>query len=151
MEIMTILLSLFSSVVAAFLAHYLATSRIQKNELLKFQVQAYSDFLITTSRLAVARREGDTTNQNVDIAALNDAKTRIIVCGHKKVVEKMLSFWRTGATLELEHGILAYKRMVQTMRENLGYKQHDIHTLDIADAVFKLEPSTCSYKADNNI
>ncbi len=151
MEKMTILISVISSILAACLTHYLATSRMKKNELSKFQVQAYSDFLIATSKLAVVRRAGDVTNENVDVAELNDAKSRIIVCGHKEVVEAMLKFWRTGATLELERGLLAYQRMVQIMRKNLGHKEFDLHDLDIADAVFKLEPSSYSYKAENAV
>jgi len=148
---MIVLISFISSIIAACMAHYFATSRIQKNELSKFQIQAYSDFLIATSRLAVARREGDTTNENIDIAALNDAKSRVIVCGHREVVQAMLKFWRAGTTLELESGILAYSNMVQIMRESIGHKKHDLHDLDISDAIFKLQPSNYSYKAEKSI
>lgn len=150
---MTALISFATSVIAAFIAafiaHYLATSRMKKNDLSKFQVQAYSDFLATASRLAVSRRLGDTTNENVDLGALNDAKSRIIISGHPEVVKALIHFWDQGATLEREQEILAYKRLTQIMRTSLGHKEHDIYDLKVSDALFKLEPSNYSFKAEN--
>ena len=34
------------------------------------------------------------------------------------------------------------------MRESLGHKQHDLYGLDISDAIFQLEPSSYSYRAE---
>lgn len=146
---MTVFISFISAIIAAFITHYLATARSKKNELLKFQIQSYSDFLAAASRLAVSRRLGDITNENVDLAALNDAKSRIITCGEPEVVKSLIRFWGEGATLEREQEILAYWRLTQIMRSSLGHKKNDIIKLGITDALFKLEPSTVSVRAES--
>jgi len=143
----TILISIISSIIAAFLAHYLATSRSKSSELLKFQIQSYSDFLAAASRLAVSRRLGDTSNENIGIIELNDAKNRIITCGHIEVVKALIHFWDMGATLEREDEILAYTTLTQVMRSNLGHKRYDLFDLKVSKTLFKLEPSSFSYRA----
>ncbi|MBB1425192.1 hypothetical protein ACTTBA_12325 [Shewanella frigidimarina] len=145
---MTILISFVSSIIAAFLAHFLATTRSKKSELLKFQIQSYSDFLSAASRLAVSRRLGSSTNENVDLVALNDAKSRIITCGNVEVVEALIHFWDKGGTLEREQEILAYKNLTQLIRSSLGHKKHDMFNLKISDTLFKLEPSSFSFRAN---
>ncbi|EAR62036.1 hypothetical protein [Neptuniibacter caesariensis] len=144
---MTVVISLISSLIAAFIAHYLATSRNQAGELLKFQIQSYSDFIGAASRLAVSRRLGNTDSEEADLVALNDAKNRIITCGHREVVEALLHFWEQGATLERENELLAFKNLTQVMRSALGHKSHDLFELDIGNGLFRLEPSNFSYRA----
>ena len=144
---MTILISLVSAVIAAFCAHYLATSRNKKSELLKFQIQSYSDFLSAASELAVSRRLGSMENENNNLTALNDAKCRIITCGEKEVIDALINFWNNGSTLEREREILAYKKLIQVMRSNIGHRKNDIFDPQITDALFKLEPSSFSFKA----
>ncbi|MCE9685700.1 hypothetical protein LZP73_05650 [Shewanella sp. AS16] len=144
---MTILISFISSIIAAFLAHFLATTRSKKSELLKFQIQSYSDFLAAASRVAVSRRIGSITDENVDLVALNDAKSRIITCGNVEVVEALIHFWNMGGSLEREQEILAYKNLTQLMRSSLGHKQHDMFDLKVSDALFKLEPSSFSFRS----
>ncbi|MGB0836265.1 MAG: hypothetical protein ACPGR2_17280 [Psychrobium sp.] len=144
---MTILISFISSIIAAFLAHFFATTRIKKNELLKFQIQSYSDFLAAASRVAVSRRLGCSTNENADLVALNDAKSRIITCGNVEVVEALIHFWEKGGTLEREQEILAYKNLTQLMRSSLGHTKHDMFDLEVSRALFKLEPSSFSFRA----
>lgn len=146
-SVLTILISFISSIVAAFLAHFLATTRSKKSELLKFQIQSYSDFLAAASRLAVSRRLGSSTNENVDLVALNDAKIRIITCGNVEVVEALIHFWDKGGALEREQEILAYKNLTQLMRSSLGHKKHNMFDLKVSDALFKLEPSSFSFRA----
>lgn len=146
---MTIIISILSSVIAAFLAHHLATSRIKKADLSKFQIEAYSNFLAASTKLSLARRLGDTTNEKVDLATLNDSKSKIIACGHKEVVEALVDFWDTGATLEREQEILAYTRLINAIRTQLGHKKHDLYDLKISNILFKLEPSSFSFKSKN--
>ncbi len=148
-ELITLGCSVIAAFISAFIAHYLATSRMKKNDLSKFQVESYSDFIAAASRLAVSRRLGDTTNENVDLGSLNDANSRIITSGHPEVVKALLHFWQQGATLEREQEILAYKHLTQIMRTSLGHKKYDIHDLKISDALFKLEPSSYSFRAKN--
>ena len=147
-ELISFAASIIAAFVAAFVAHYLATSRMRQNELSKFQMGAYSDFITSASRLAVARRLGDSSNQISDLSALNDAKSRIITSGHPEVVRALIQFWEEGATLEREGEILAYNRLVAVIRKNLGHKSHDIYDLQVSNALFKLEPSSYSFHGD---
>ncbi len=142
----TLTISILSSLVAAFLAHYFATNRIRKNDLSKFQISAYSDFLGAVSRLSVSRRLGNTENEVDDLAILNDSKNRILVCGNRTVIMSLIEFWHLGSTLEKEEGLLAYKELLQDIRVSLGHKKHDIIDLKISDTLFKLEPSTFSFR-----
>jgi len=139
-----------SAVIAAFLTHYFATSRNKSSELMKFQIQSYSDFLAAASRLAVSRRLGHVSNENVDLIALNDAKSRIITCGSPEVVKALISFWDKGATLEREQELLAFKELTQVIRLSLGHKRSDLFDLKVSNTLFKLEPSSFSYKAKQN-
>jgi hypothetical protein len=147
MDWMTICISAFSALIAAIFAHTLATDRMKLSELSKFQIAAYSDFMASAARLAVARRLGDTTNESIDLVSLNDSKSKIIACGHREVVEALLEFWELGGTLEREREILAFNKLVQIMRHKLGHKAHDISDLRISDALFKLEPQSFSFRA----
>ena len=146
---MTVVISLICSLIAAFIAHYLATSRNKVGELLKFQIQSYSDFIGAASRLAVARRLGITDSEEAEVVALNDAKCRVITCGHREVVEALIHFWEQRATLERENELLAFKQLTQVMRTSLGHKSHDLFELSIGNTLFKLEPSTFSYRSKN--
>lgn len=156
----TVLISVCCSLFAVYLAHFFASSRNKKNELIKFQIQSYSDFLAASSRLAVLRRDGDITNDNITLAALNDAKSRIITCGDPDVVQSLMHFWDNGATLEREPEILAYSNLTQVMRASLGFKKNDLLRIDfnegykkgknITDVLFKLEPSSYSFKVEKD-
>ncbi|WP_136678472.1 hypothetical protein [Neptunomonas sp. XY-337] len=151
---MTILVSFIGSLIAAFIAaftaHHLATARMRKNELSKFQLAAYSDFLGAASRLAVSRRVGDTSNEIEDLAVLNDSKNRILIGGDRAVVEALIEFWKHGATLEREQEIIAFKHLASVIRESLGHKKYDIFDLEISNTMFKLEPSDFSYRASRS-
>lgn len=143
----TIIISILSSILAAFLAHYLATSRMKQADLSKFQIEAYSSFIAASSNLSVTRRLGDRTNDNIDIAELNNAKCKIIACGHKEVVEALVLVWKNGSTLEREQEIKAYTALINVIRTSLGHKRHDLWDLEISNILFKLEPSDYSYRS----
>lgn len=144
---MTIAVSILSSIIAAFLAHYLATARMRRKDLSQFQLSAYADFIGAASRIAVSRRLGNTESGTADLAALNDAKNRILICGDKKVVEALVAFWQHGATLESESEIVAFRNLSRVIRHSLGLDQHDLLDTDISTAQFKLEPSSFSFRA----
>jgi hypothetical protein len=148
---MTLAISFLSSLVAAFFAafitHFLATERMRKNDLSKFKLAAYSDFLGAASRLAVARRIGDTSSEVEDLAVLNDSKNRILIGGDRVVVEALIEFWQQGATLEREQEIIAFNNLSSVIRQSLGYKAHDISDLNISNSIFELEPSSYSHRA----
>lgn len=81
-----------------------------------------------------------------ELAALNDAKTRICICAEASVVEALVEFWENGGTLEQESEILAFTRFCMRVRESLGYTRYDIHGLNISKTLFKLQPATYSFK-----
>ena len=152
---MTLLLSFVSSVlgafIAAFVAHYLATERMRRSELSKFKLTAYTDFIGAAARLAVTRRIGETSNEILDLAALNDSKTRILIAGDRIVVEALSAYWELGGTLEKEEEIIAFNHLSSVMRGSLGYRKFDILELNISKTLFKLEPSTFSFRASQAI
>ena len=146
---MTIAISILSSIIAAFLAHYLATARMRRKDLSQLQLSAYADFIGAASRIAVSRRLGNTESGIADLATLNDAKNRIFICGDKKVVEALVGFWQHGSTLESESEIIAFRRLSQVIRCSLGLNQHDLLNIDISTTQFKLEPSSFSFRAEH--
>jgi hypothetical protein len=139
------LLSILSGLIGAVFGHVLAERKSRNDELARMRLDAYSDFLKTTSHLVAARRTGRTRDELSELGALNDAKARICVCADAPVVEALERFWLQGGTLEKEQEILAYTRLCRAMRESLG---RDSLALDVrlSDILFKLEPSTYSYR-----
>jgi hypothetical protein len=139
------ILSILSGLLGAVFGHVLAERKSRNDELARMRLDAYSDFLKTTSHLVAARRTGRTQDELSELGALNDAKARICVCADAPVVEALERFWLQGGTLELEQEILAYTRLCRAMRESLG---RDRLALDVrlSDILFKLEPSTYSYR-----
>lgn len=109
------------------------------------RLDAYKDFINSTSLLFSARRTGRTQDEIAELGALNDAKTRICICADTKVVECMQNFWLQGGTLEKEQEILAFTRLCRAMRESLGRKKLNFD-IKLSDVLFRLEPSTYSYK-----
>ncbi|EPB6938860.1 hypothetical protein ACRRN1_003576 [Proteus mirabilis] len=74
----------------------------------------------------MAKLLGSSTNESIDLVALNDSKSRIITYDSAEVVEALILFWEKDGTLEKEQKIMAYKKLTQLMRSSLGYKQYDI-------------------------
>ncbi len=145
----TYLLSLASAIIVAILGHEFAKRRKRTDELAEMRLKAYTDFINATSRLVSARRNGKTEDEIDELAALNDAKTRICICADKEVVEALVDFWNAGGTLEEELEILAFTNFCLEVRKSLGNDWKDITMLPISDTLFKLEPSKYSYKANN--
>ena len=145
--IFTALLSLSTAVVVAVVGHLLAERRTRRNELAGLRLKTYSDFLQAVSRLVAARRLGQTDSELHDLTVLNDAKARICVCAEVPVVEALTEFWLSGGTLESESEILAFKRLCTTMRVSIGNRRNDIAMLRFSDTLFRLEPSSFSFRA----
>jgi hypothetical protein len=147
--ILATLLSFSSAVIVAVLGHFFSTRRKQRDELAELRLKAYADFINAASRLVAARRTGRTVDDLDELAALNDAKTRICICADAPVVEALVEFWEHGATLEQEDEILAFTRLCMRIRESLGNTDYEINGLDISNTLFKLQPSTYSYSLKN--
>ena len=140
-------LSLLSAIVVALLSHLFTIRRKRSDELAEMRLKAYTDFINATSRLVTARRAGKTEDELGELASLNDAKARIVLCGHKPVVEELVRFWNAGGTLEGENEVLAFTRFCLQIRESLGSERHDVVSLPISDTLFRLEPAAFSFRA----
>lgn len=143
-------ISLLTAIIVAVLSHFFATKRQRRSELAEYRLKAYTDFVKAASRLAAARRIGVTNDELKDLAAINEAKARICICGEKEVIEELIEFWKYGGTLEKEEEILAFKRLILRFRESIGVNWKEIATLEISDVLFKLEPSDYSFKKRND-
>lgn len=140
------LLSIVSALAGLVVGHLLTERRARRGELAVLRLKAYCDFLAAVSRIAAARRTGITSTALEDLAALNDAKARVCVCGDAKVVEALAEFWEAGVTLEREPGIVSFSRLCMLMRESLGLLHREIAHLRFSDILFNLEPSEYSYR-----
>lgn len=140
------LLALLSVVVGALVGHYLSDRKSRKDELATMRLEAYKDFINATSILFSARRTGRTKDEAIELAALNDAKTRVCICASSKVVACLEKFWLQGGTLEQEQEILAFTRLCTAMRESLGQKTLEFN-IKLSDVLFRLEPSSYSFRA----
>lgn len=140
------LMSLITGLIGAVFGHVLSERKSRNDELAKMRLNAYSDFLRATSHLVSARRAGRTQDQLVDLGSINDAKARICVCADAPVVEALAQFWLQGGTLEKEQEIITFAHLCRAMRKSLG---RDCLPFDVqlSDILFKLEPSTYSYKS----
>ena len=144
----TIFTSIICSSIAALIVHYLAINRITKNETIKFRLDAYKDYILSSSPLSITRRLGDTKDDINNLKLLNDAKTRMILCASPEIVEALITYWNAGGTLERESELLSYFRLIELIRKELGLKSNSLHTLNVTNAIFKLEPSKYSYREE---
>ena len=140
------LLSLLSALIVAVLSHVFTMRRNRQDELAELRLKAYADFINAASRLVAARRLGQVIDEIAELAALNDAKTRICVCANAAVIAALADFWEHGGTLERESEILAFTRLCMTIRESLGNSPRELHGVKLSNLLFKLQPSTYSFK-----
>lgn len=149
-NILTVIISLTSAVMVAFIGHFLSEKRKRIEELTAFRLSAYTDFLNSISYLVTARRLGRTSDEIEELAKLNDAKTRICICSDTSVVEALIKFWKYGGTLEREEEILAFTQFCYEIRISLGFSLKDTLRLELSDILFNLQPSKYSYAAKEN-
>lgn len=139
------LLSIIAGLIGAVFGHALAERKSRNDELANMRLDAYCDFIRATSNLVSARRAGRTKDELQELGPLNDAKARICICSDASVVESLERFWLQGGTLEKEQEILAFTRLCRAMRASLGSERLALD-IKLSDILFKLEPSTYSYR-----
>lgn len=139
-------LSGISALLGLALGHVLNARRARQDDLATLKMAAYVDFIRSTARLFTARRTGRTEDELEELAVLNDAKTRVLLSADVAVVKSLEQFWLPGGTLEKEQELLAFRRLCDDMRESLGKERLSLK-IDLAGILFKLQPSTYSYKA----
>jgi hypothetical protein len=143
-------ISLMTAMLVALITHFLTSHRNRKNDFEGLRLKAYADFIRAASGVASARRAGNTRDKLIDLAALNDAKARICICGDGDVVEKMAEFWKHGGTLEKEQEILAFTRLCYSIRKSLGQDDKIWSRVELSSILFQLEPSSYSFKQDKS-
>lgn len=140
----------FAGGLAVTWANHRATQRRNReDERQEFLLKAYADFVNAAARLATARRMGRTSDEEAELVALNDAKTRICIVAPIEIVSALGEFWLQGGTLELEHEILAFTRLCTAIRHSLGHDHRDAVRAEFSNILFKLEPSSYSYKVED--
>ncbi|WP_447936643.1 hypothetical protein [Thermomonas fusca] len=139
------MLSGVSVLLGVALGHILSARRARQDELAALRTAAYVDFVRSASLLFTARRVGRTEDEVEELAHLNDAKTRILLSGDPVVLKSLERFWLQGGTLEKEQEILAFRDLCDDMRASLGKERVSLQ-MDLAGVLFKVQPSTYSYK-----
>lgn len=149
MQLTALLVAMLSGVSALLgvaLGHILSAKRARQDELAAMRMAAYADFVRSTALLFTARRAGRTEDEIEELARLNDAKTRILLSADPAVLKGLERFWLQGGTLEKEQEILAFRNLCDEMRVSLGKERVSLQ-MDLAGVLFKVQPSTYSYKA----
>lgn len=145
----TLLVAVLSGVAALLgvaLGHILSARRARLDELAELRMAAYVDFVRSTSLLFTARRAGRTEDEIEELARLNDAKTRMLLSADPSVLKSLERFWLQGGTLEKEQEIVAFRNLCDEMRVSLGKERVSLQ-VDLAGVLFRVQPSTYSYKA----
>ncbi|MEJ1393686.1 MAG: hypothetical protein RPU64_05770 [Candidatus Sedimenticola sp. (ex Thyasira tokunagai)] len=123
---------------AFFQSHYAKKNDIHKN-LSELQNKAYADFLNSASSIAVAQRVGEREKVVSELSKLADAKSRICVYGHSKVIKDLAEFMRQGGTLQTESEILSFTRLCISIRDEVGMERDDIYSTDISQLLFSVD------------
>ena len=139
------MLSGVAALLGVALGHILSAKRARLDELAAMRMAAYVDFVRSTSLLFTARRAGRTEDEIEELARLNDAKTRILLSANTSVLKSLERFWLQGGTLEKEQEIIAFRNLCDEMRVSLGKERVSIQ-MDLAGVLFKVQPSTYSYR-----
>ena len=139
------MLSGVAALLGVALGHILSAKRARLDELAAMRMAAYVDFVRSTSLLFTARRAGRTEDEIEELARLNDAKTRILLSANTTVLKSLERFWLQGGTLEKEQEIIAFRNLCDEMRVSLGKERVSLQ-MDLAGVLFKVQPSTYSYR-----
>jgi hypothetical protein len=118
---------------------HLSKKTNESNSLSELQHKAYTDFLNTVSKIAVAQRAGDREVVSSELSKLADAKSRICIYGESTVIHKLAEFMRHGGTLQTESEILSFTKLCIVIRDSVGIKKDKLNTADISQLLFNLD------------
>ena len=113
-------------VVGALLQGFFNRKNQVASSLSELQNKAYSDFLNSVSKIAVAQRKDQRTAVTGELSNLADAKSRICVYGHASVVHHLADFLRAGGTLQTEQEILSFTRLCPQIRGSVGMQEKEL-------------------------
>lgn len=126
-------------VIGALLQGFFNRKNQAANNLSELQNKAYSDFLNSVSKIAVAQRKDQRTVVTEELSNLADAKSRICVYGHASVVHHLADFLRAGGTLQTEQEILSFTRLCLQIRESVGMRDKELYPSDISQLLFSID------------
>ena len=126
-------------VVGALLQGFFNRKNQVASSLSELQNKAYSDFLNSVSKIAVAQRKDQRTAVTEELSNLADAKSRICVYGNASVVHHLADFLRAGGTLQTEHEILSFTRLCLQIRGSVGMHDKELYSSDISQLLFSID------------
>lgn len=126
-------------IIGAFLQGFFNRKNQAVNNLSELQNRAYSDFLNTVSKIAVAQRGNQRDTVTEQLSNLADAKSRICVYGHAAVVGHLAEFLRAGGTLQTESEILSFTSLCLQIRRSVGMRDKEIQPSDISQLLFSID------------
>lgn len=126
-------------VIGALLHGFFNRRNQAASTLSELQNRAYSDFLNSVSKIAVAQRKDQRTTVTEELANLADAKSRICVYGHASVVHHLADFLRAGGTLQTEQEILSFTSLCLQIRSSVGMQDKELYPSDISQLLFSID------------
>ncbi len=126
-------------IIGALLQGFFNRKNQKVNHLSELQNKAYSDFLNTVSKIAVAQRKNQRNTVDDELSNLADAKSRICVYGDSDVVHHLAKFLRFGGTLQTEQEILSFTRLCLQIRKSVGMKDKELYSSDISQLLFSVD------------
>lgn len=133
------IVGLLGVIIGAFLQGLFNRKNQAVNHLSELQNKAYSDFLNSVSKIAVAQRRNQRDTVTEQLANLADAKSRICVYGHANVVKYLAEFLRAGGTLQSESEILSFTNLCIQIRSSASMKDEEIRSSDISQLLFNVD------------
>ena len=126
-------------ILGAFLQGFFNRKNQKVNNLSELQNKAYSDFLNSVSKIAVAQRNNKRSEVTLELSNLADAKARICVYGNATVVKFLAIFLREGGTLQTETEILSFTHLCAEIRRAVGMHDKELMPSDISQLLFSLD------------
>lgn len=126
-------------IIGALLQGFFNRKNQKVNNLSELQNKAYSDFLNSVSKIAVAQRKNQRNIVNDELSNLADAKSRICVYGNAAVVHHLAEFLRHGGTLQTEQEILSFTSLCLQIRKSVGMQDKELFSSDISQLLFSVD------------
>lgn len=118
----TILISVCSLLLGAYLRHRFGRSAIQHQHLLEARGRAYTDFCQAYTALIAVQRTGEQEEEFEAIARVNDAKTRVCIFGSEEVVHHFENVRADGIRHETKEEMEALASLYVAIRKSLGIR-----------------------------
>ena len=110
-------ISVLGVVTGALLQFWFSRRTTDWSRLQEKRVQAYVDFLKGVAGVAQALRFNDKKAEHDSSALFADARARIAVYGHSKVISALAAFLRTDQKLMSTGACEAFMQLIQAMRQ----------------------------------